>query len=455
MRRLLVGSLVARSPSLCSASFSGAARARGLELQRAERCSVRRRSTRSATTASTRATTSRRCCSTRTAPGSGNSNLYQLQLPTDPKVLPNQAGTAGTLNFQLHPAFWFGMALCDNQSAPEFTHARARPTATPTSSTARTRRRPTTSGSTRARRSWSCSSTRPAGRPGRRGVSCDATQWCAAMAIFSLLQDQNTGQPEQQRLPSAGRRRAGELRLHHEERRAARVRRHRSARPTATFTPNSATDLFMSSGDKLTVDIHDGAAGLTAIVHDLTTGQTGLDDRERGERLRAGQLRAGCGDLQPVAVHVPADVLDLERAHARAVGGAQLQRRVLRRDRPLRVLHGRSPAKAATASANNEGTLDDDDYGLLQRGVLDVRPDRRAASPPTTTSTAPRTSGSGPARIRTAVRTPSTTRPRSRSRARSSTATQNYSRVAFETDLPRIEAPDSAASATASRARTA
>ena len=55
--------------------------------------------------------------------GSGNSNMYHLQIPSDPKVMPNQAGTAGTWNFQLHPAFWLGMALCDNQSAPEFTHA--------------------------------------------------------------------------------------------------------------------------------------------------------------------------------------------------------------------------------------------------------------------------------------------------------------------------------------------
>src|ERR1700756_5347165 len=51
-------------------------------------------------------------------PGSGNSSIYQLVLPKDPPTLPKQNGTGGTFNFQLHPAFWFGMALCDDQSAP-------------------------------------------------------------------------------------------------------------------------------------------------------------------------------------------------------------------------------------------------------------------------------------------------------------------------------------------------
>ena len=31
----------------------------------------------------------------------------------------------------------------------------------------------------------------------------------------------------------------------------------------------------MGSGDQLEIDIHDGAAGLTVIVHDVTTGETG------------------------------------------------------------------------------------------------------------------------------------------------------------------------------------
>ncbi len=51
-------------------------------------------------------------------PGSGNSNFYELTLPKDPPTAPRQDQTGGTFNFQLHPAFWFGMAMCDSQSAP-------------------------------------------------------------------------------------------------------------------------------------------------------------------------------------------------------------------------------------------------------------------------------------------------------------------------------------------------
>ncbi len=51
-------------------------------------------------------------------PGSGNQSIYNLILPKDPPTPPKQDGTGGTYNFQLHPAFWFGMAICDTQSAP-------------------------------------------------------------------------------------------------------------------------------------------------------------------------------------------------------------------------------------------------------------------------------------------------------------------------------------------------
>ena len=50
--------------------------------------------------------------------GSGNQTIYNLILPKDPPIPPKQDGSGGTFNFQLHPNFWFGMALCDTQSAP-------------------------------------------------------------------------------------------------------------------------------------------------------------------------------------------------------------------------------------------------------------------------------------------------------------------------------------------------
>ena len=51
-------------------------------------------------------------------PGAGNHNTYRLRLPKDPPLLPKQDGSGGTWNFQLHPAFWFGMAMCDDEGGP-------------------------------------------------------------------------------------------------------------------------------------------------------------------------------------------------------------------------------------------------------------------------------------------------------------------------------------------------
>src|SRR3974377_2198921 len=50
--------------------------------------------------------------------GSGNRMTYTLRLPSDPPTPPSQDGTGGTFTFQLHPAFWVGMVMCDDQSAP-------------------------------------------------------------------------------------------------------------------------------------------------------------------------------------------------------------------------------------------------------------------------------------------------------------------------------------------------
>ena len=125
--------------------------------------------------------------------GSGNSNFYRLQLPTDPKVMPNQSGTAGTWNFQLHPAFWLGMALCDNQSAPEFTHAPCTADSDTNIFDGTDPAGPDYIGKHPGTAFLEVQFYPPGWAPWPPGVSCDATQWCAAMAIFSLMQDQNAG----------------------------------------------------------------------------------------------------------------------------------------------------------------------------------------------------------------------------------------------------------------------
>jgi hypothetical protein len=121
-------------------------------------------------------------------PGSGNRMRYSLTLPQDPT--PNAPLTPGkSFNFQLHPALWFGMALCDTQSFPELVS-----TCTPDSD--RNIVDPAVSPNHPGTAfvelqfyppGWAPISIGP-------GISCGATQWCAAVALFSVQQNALTGQ---------------------------------------------------------------------------------------------------------------------------------------------------------------------------------------------------------------------------------------------------------------------
>jgi hypothetical protein len=51
-------------------------------------------------------------------PGSGNNDTYTMRLPAEPRTPPKQDGTGGTANFELHPAFWFGMASPKRRPTP-------------------------------------------------------------------------------------------------------------------------------------------------------------------------------------------------------------------------------------------------------------------------------------------------------------------------------------------------
>jgi hypothetical protein len=213
-------------------------------------------------------------------PGSGNNDVYLLRLPTDPKTLPTQNGTGGTFNTQLHPAFWFGMAMCDDQSAPN-----------PGGSSFGKTVPCTPDSDTNIYNSSDPASPRYIGRhpgsafmemqfyppgwvPWPEAASCDATQWCAALNIDSLSQNLNTGTQLNDTCAAI----TGLEYVNF----AFITKNGVSQAPAnpvdssvATFTPDHAKDLFMNSGDVLKVALHDTPNGFQVDISDLTTGQSG------------------------------------------------------------------------------------------------------------------------------------------------------------------------------------
>ena len=371
--------------------------------------------------------------------GSGNSNYYTMTLPTDPKVLPNQAGTAATWNFQLHIAFWLGMALCDNQSGPEFTHAPC----TPDSDTN------------------IFDGTNPAGadyigkHPGTAflelqfyppgwsswpaGVSCDATKWCAAMAIFSFNSDQNAGVNNNAAcLNTVGVEPANFAFITKSG--VPHAPPSPLAATNATFTPNAASDLFMSSGDQLAIDIHDGAAGLTAIVHDLTTGGTGSMTASAANGF-AQVLYEPTASACHQAPYTFRPMYSTSSEHTRVPWAAHSYN-VAFSDEIGHFEYCGSVAADGTCAANGEAALDDDDAGCfspLDSLLVQVGGCIASDSDFDGTSYQNVWPGTDPNRGQDAKyhSTPVTFS------SPLFNMTQNYSRVAFETDLPRIEAPDS------------
>jgi len=191
-------------------------------------------------------------------------------LPKDPPTLPKQDGTGGTFNFQLHPAFWFGMAMCDTQSAPNFTTSCEADTDANIFDNA---------DNTKADYIGHHPGTAfmemqfypPGWIPWPAGNSCDATHYCAALNIDSLSVNSNTGQGNN---ASCG----GAI----EYVNFAFITKDGVPpgppspllQNNSTFTPNADT-LFYNPGDLLRVVLRDTPNGLKITITDLTTGESG------------------------------------------------------------------------------------------------------------------------------------------------------------------------------------
>ena len=205
-------------------------------------------------------------------PGSGNHMTYSMRLPHDPSPAnPNTPGKS--YQFQLNGSIWLGMALCATQSYPEQVS-----TCTPDSDS---------------------NIVDPAVSPNHPGTAfvelqfyppgwvpwptwqvavgasaCDPTRWCAAMNIFSLAEDPVNGTLLN---PTC----AAKTGIEYVNFAFVTKNGRPTATPnpvqstTATFTPDPNKDLFMNSGDSLKVSLKDTPHGLRAVINDQTSGQKG------------------------------------------------------------------------------------------------------------------------------------------------------------------------------------
>jgi len=214
-------------------------------------------------------------------PGSGNDMTYTLRLPKEPAEKPKNDGSGGTWNFELRPTFWFGLTLCDSESAPEFTK-----TCTPDSDAndlvGSNPAAPDYIGKHPGNAFMELQFYGPGYVPQFEGFDCAAHRYCAAMTIDSLNQDQNTGVAN---TAACDNYLLGGI----EPINWAYITKsgvsQAPADPlfTGTFdspnlsavTPDFNRDLMMNPGDRIRIHMHDTPAGFMAELTDLTTHQSG------------------------------------------------------------------------------------------------------------------------------------------------------------------------------------
>jgi hypothetical protein len=200
-------------------------------------------------------------------PGSGNDVRYSITLPKDP---PPSADHRVSYSFQLRPAMWYGMVLCDNQSYPEQVRQ-----CTPDSD--RNIVDPRVSPRHPGAAFMELQFYPPGWVRQFDSQSCDPTRWCAALTIDSLSRDPLAGQDLNDTcanqvlggieyvnfayLTRNGKPQGPPDPLHFD--------------PVASGRPDPNKVLMMGQGDKVTLTIHDTPHGVRTELRDETTHQSG------------------------------------------------------------------------------------------------------------------------------------------------------------------------------------
>ncbi len=210
------------------------------------------------------------------AAGSGNNVTWQMTLPKQAPTFPSQAGAGSpSWDFELHPAFWFGMAVCDTTSYPNY-----KQTCTPDSDSniadGNNPSSPDFMGHHSGGAYMEMQFYPPGWAPWFDAISCDPTRWCASLNIDSFIEQDN---PFQLSNPAcAGIAGVEPFNFQYLSLGTSGNNVNGPANPwdatVGTYVPNSS-NLFMNGGDRLQVHLFDTPAGFKVQVNDLTTGQVG------------------------------------------------------------------------------------------------------------------------------------------------------------------------------------
>lgn len=199
--------------------------------------------------------------------GSGNDMTYQVTVPREPK---GPFSEHKSYDFELNAAFWFGMAMCDTFSYPQ-TVGTCKPDSDSNAVNVTTSRKHPGSAY------MELQFYPPGWVPQFADESCSPTKWCAAMTIDSLsenpIQGTNLNQTCQAKILG------GE-----EYTNFAYLTRNGEPQgppnpvqfdPIASGQPGPHV-LYMNPGDHLTVSLHDSLDGLVTKVIDTTSHQSGF-----------------------------------------------------------------------------------------------------------------------------------------------------------------------------------
>ncbi|HZT96730.1 MAG TPA: hypothetical protein VFB34_07815 [Chloroflexota bacterium] len=224
--------------------------------------------------------------------GSGYRQHYTLRLPKDPPPTPI---TGRSYTFELTPAFWFGLAMCADQSAPD-----PGKTCKPDSDSNIVSNLNHAPGAAYMEMQFYPPGWVPFQEAG--GISCSSTQWCAALNIDSYSENMSTGQTLNQSCAKA----VGVENVNFAFITKTGVPQGPpnpvQATLADTYTPDATKDLMMNPNDLLSVNIFDTTNGLEIAIKDLTT--HGVGKMVASGRNGFGQVRFA-PDPSTVCANVP------------------------------------------------------------------------------------------------------------------------------------------------------